>query len=729
MNGILLLLPVFLPLVLGLLSYFLPIRSESCRRLVYSLLILGTTALAWAAILLCDDGAFTLLHFSHRLTIAFRMDGAARLFAGLSATLWPFTMLYGFDYMRHEKHLHMFWAFFTASFGVTLGIAFSANMMTMYLFYELLTLATLPLVMQPMTKAAKKAGIKYLVYSISGAALAFIGLVFLAIHDAVDFTMGVFLSADLYTTFLFFELMSLSSYAWVVQEESPDALDAGKTYLTIAVLGGLVTLMGLFLLYRLTGTLVIADLPGLCAGVTDRSQLWAAALCIFFGFAAKAGVFPLHIWLPKAHPVAPAPASALLSGVLTKAGIFGALIITADILPGEHRWGVLLLALGAVTMVLGAVIAVFSNNLKYILACSSLSQIGFILVGTAALSLLGQHNALAAHGTVLYMMNHSLVKLTLFLLAGVVYCNTHALDLNQIRGFGRGKPLLHILFLCGACSLAGIPGFLGYISKTLVNESLVELAAESGSLGVTAVEWLFLFSGGLTAAYLTKIYAALFWQKPAASTGRTWGTPATTAALILAALPLPVLGLLPHVLAEPVAALALPFVGGHPFGHAVHYLAWENLKGVAISLTIGMAVYFLFIRLVLMDRREGQVVYLERWPRWLSLEDRVYRPAIRGLYRLLNVVLRAVCDALDFLVLLARRTFLRDSRPRRRKSPRSAVLHAMTHGGQRTEQEAADRLGTILDTIRRMEGSLSYALLMACLGLCIVLVCILLYVF
>ena len=190
MNGILLLLPVFLPLVLGLLSYFLPIRSESCRRLVYSLLILGTTALAWAAILLCDDGTFTLLHFSHRLTIAFRMDGAARLFAGLSATLWPFTMLYGFDYMRHEKHLHMFWAFFTASFGVTLGIAFSANMMTMYLFYELLTLATLPLVMQPMTKAAKKAGVKYLVYSISGAALAFIGLVFLAIHDASDFSLG-----------------------------------------------------------------------------------------------------------------------------------------------------------------------------------------------------------------------------------------------------------------------------------------------------------------------------------------------------------------------------------------------------------------------------------------------------------------------------------------------------------------------------------------------------------
>ncbi len=545
----------------------------------------------------------------------------------------------------------------------------------------------------------------------------------------LGFTAGVFLSADLYTTFLFFELMSLGSYVWVVQEETEGALAAGKTYLTIAVLGGLVTLMGLLLLHHLTGTLVISELRAACAAVENRRALWAAALCVLFGFGAKAGVFPLHIWLPQAHPVAPAPVSALLSGVLTKAGIFGVLLLTAQVHPGDTRWGLLILALGAVTMVLGAVLAVFSNNLKYILACSSLSQIGFILLGVAMISLLGEHNALAANGTVLYMLNHSLVKLTLFLFAGVVYANTHALDLNAIRGFGRGKPLLHAVFLCGAGSLAGIPGFCGYLGKTLLHEGIVELAAETGSWGITAVEWLFLFSGGLTAAYLTKIYVALFWQKPISPTGKTWGTPMTVTALVLAALPLPVLGLLPHGLAEPVAALALPFVGGHPFGHAVHYLAWENLKGVAISLTIGMAVYFLFIRLVLMDRKGAEAVYLERWPRWLSLEERVYRPVIRGLYRVLNVVMRAVCDALDFLVLVARRTFLRDSRPRRHKSPRSAMIHAMTHGGQRTEQEAADRLGTILDTLRRMEGSLSYALLMACLGLCVVLVCILLYVF
>ena len=547
----------------------------------------------------------------------------------------------------------------------------------------------------------------------------------------LSFTLGVFLSADLYTTFLFFELMSLSSYAWVVQEESPDALDAGKTYLAIAVLGGLVTLMGLFLLYRLTGTLVIAQLPDACAMVTDRGQLWAAALCILFGFAAKAGVFPLHIWLPKAHPVAPAPASALLSGVLTKAGIFGTLIITADILPGEHRWGVLLLVLGAVTMVLGAAIAVFSNNLKYILACSSLSQIGFILVGTAALSLLGQHNALAAHGTVLYMMNHSLVKLTLFLLAGVVYCNTHALDLNQIRGYGREKPLLHGLFLCGACSLAGIPGFLGYISKTLVHESLVELAAESGSLGVTAVEWLFLFTGGLTTAYLLKIYVAVFWQKAPvdAHSPARWGTPLSVLALVLAAAALPVLGLLPHALAEKLSSAALAFTGGHPFSHTIHYFAWTNLKGVCISVAIGALVYVLFIRRALMRRENGEPRYLDRWPGWLSLERCVYRPVFGMLDRILRVLCRAVCDSLDAVLLLLRRTVLRDTRQRMRRSAFSAPVRAIARSSGRSEEDVADKAGTYLRMVGQLSNSLSFALLMTCLGLCIVLVCLLLHVF
>ena len=181
MNGLYLTLPIFLPLVGGLVSYLIRFPSTRSRHLFYGVLICLTSAATWLSILRCGSESFQLLRFTEELTLTLRMDGA---------TLWPFTMLYAFDYMSHEKHLSMFWSFFTVSFGVTLGVAFAGNMMTMYLFYELLTLATLPLVMQPMSTTARKAGVKYAVYSMSGAALAFIGLVFLVVNDAQDFTLG-----------------------------------------------------------------------------------------------------------------------------------------------------------------------------------------------------------------------------------------------------------------------------------------------------------------------------------------------------------------------------------------------------------------------------------------------------------------------------------------------------------------------------------------------------------
>ena len=132
--------------------------------------------------------------------------------------------------------------------------------------------------------------------------------------------------------------MSFTSYTWVAHEETKEALRAAETYLAVAVIGGLVMLMGLFLLYGELGTLEFTRL----AQAAEKSRLngnggyvriFTASVCLLFGFGAKAGVFPLHIWLPKAHPVAPAPASALLSGILTKAGIFGVLVISCAILP------------------------------------------------------------------------------------------------------------------------------------------------------------------------------------------------------------------------------------------------------------------------------------------------------------------------------------------------------------------------------------------------------------
>ena len=203
-------------------------------------------------------------------------------------------------------------------------------------------------------------------------------------------TMGVFLAADLFTAFVFFEVMSFTSYTWVIQEETPGAIRAANTYLAVAVIGGLVALMGLFLLQNRLGTTEVARLYDLALACPDKTALWIAGGCVLFGFGAKAGMFPLHIWLPKAHPVAPAPASALLSGVLTKSGVWGILAISCNIFRHDPAWGTLILTLGTVTMVLGAVLATFSIDLKRTLACSSMSQIGFVLVGVGMMGILGE---------------------------------------------------------------------------------------------------------------------------------------------------------------------------------------------------------------------------------------------------------------------------------------------------------------------------------------------------
>ncbi|MBS6397447.1 MAG: sodium:proton antiporter [Clostridiales bacterium] len=456
-------------------------------------------------------------------------------------------------------------------------------------------------------------------------------------------TVGVFLSADLYTTFLFFEIMSLTSYVWVVHDEKPAAMKAGEIYLAIAVIGGLVMLMGLFLLYDAVGTLRMSELHDAVGAVwTERSgQIYAAGFCMLFGFGAKAGMFPLHIWLPKAHPVAPAPASALLSGILTKTGVFGVLVVCTEIFRYDPRWGRLILYLGVVTMFGGALLAVFSIDLKRTLACSSMSQIGFILVGAGMLELLGEENALAAYGTVLHMVNHSLIKLVLFMAAGVVYMNLHALDLNEIRGFGRKRPLLKGIFLVGALGICGIPGFSGYLSKTMLHESIVEYAVELAAHGeptlwIRSIEWIFLITGGMTIAYMTKIFVAVFVEKNPRRQAefdakKRYMNPESTFALLTPAVYLFLLGVWQWRAMSLVRGAAVEFLGADSsFSiYGIHFFSLGNLKGAAISLTVGMVVYFGLIRRFLMRKDDCQErIYVNVWPHWLDLENLVYRPVL-----------------------------------------------------------------------------------------------------
>jgi len=568
---------VFFPMVAAVISYLIGRSNKAMRDNFVILSCLVVLGVAVSAVLGVIKGTVYTLSIPGfcNFGLNFELDGFRVLYATIGGVMWLCTSMLGKQYFAHHYHNR-----------------------NRYNFFFLMTLGA---------------------------------------------TLGVFLSSDLYTTFIFFEIMSFTSYTWVVHDENAGAMRAGETYLAVAIIGGMVMLVGLFILYLTLGTLKISELHHAAEHCTQTAKLWTASICILVGFGAKAGMFPMHIWLPKAHPVAPAPASALLSGILTKTGIFGIIVVSANIFRESKAWGNMLLVLALITMLGGAVLAVFSVNLKRTLACSSMSQIGFILTGISMSCLLGHHNALAARGALLYMLNHSLFKLILFMAAGVVYMHLHKLNLNDVRGFGRRKPILHFAFLMGAFGLMGVPGFSGYVSKTLIHESIVEyvhLLSHDGLTGLatlyTLAEWVYLFSGGLTGAYMIKLYICLFWQKhpdnqlfyDAKKPYMTW---LTRIALFGSAILVPLLGAQPNATMDVIADFAGGFLHAGTPEHAVHYFSWVNLKGACISLGIGLIVYLFFIRVKLMPKIDGVRTYVDLWPEKIDMEDRIYRPFIYSL--------------------------------------------------------------------------------------------------
>lgn len=572
-------------------------------------------------------------------------------------------------------------------------------------------------------------------------------------------TAGVFLSADFYTTFIFFEIMSFTSYVWVAFDERKESLRAAETYLAVAVIGGMVMLMGLFLLDNLFGTLAFDELgteagkilrgelgirQQACALGSPRTQLYVASGLLLFGFGAKAGCFPLHIWLPKAHPVAPAPASALLSGILTKAGVFGVIVVSCVMLGTSGEWGMLVACLGLVTMFLGGLLALFSINLKRTLACSSVSQIGFILTGIGMSCLLrsaGKDIGLAVEGTFLHMVNHSLFKLVLFLCAAAVFMNLHQLDLNDIRGFGRKKPMLLFCYLMGALGISGVPLWSGYISKTLIHESIVEYAEAVNEAGPAAgqlmagpafwrgAEWLFLLSGGLTVAYMLKLFFVLFIdihptrQKEFDDMSGSYMRPLSGFVLALPSVIILALGVIASSKMDRLAYLGREFFRWEGQGSLEAYFSPGNLSGGMISLGIGMVLYSLVVRLWMMDKGSGR--YVDRWPAWMDLEEVLYRPAIRLMVVISLVACRILEHMTDGLILAARKTTHRQI-----PSVPSTAGKGKVYGKRRrwhwmrpswTTQFLLLSVGRLRRSGRLVEESFSYGLMLVCIGLCLTL--------
>ncbi|MDI6892041.1 MAG: complex I subunit 5 family protein [Actinomycetota bacterium] len=316
--------------------------------------------------------------------------------------------------------------------------------------------------------------------------------VFSLLTLAVD--LGVLLARDWFSLFVFFEMLGLFSTVLVLHEETPEALDAAKLYFWFCIIGGLILLAGVLLLYAYTGQLEVRPLADLINKIPFGMRYVIASLMIV-GFGAKAGIWLLHVWLPEAHPIAPTPASALLSGVMIKVGAYGILRtvntlfapITVEV---SHEvgqaaarvaeWttltglGYALIWIGVITMFLGVVNALLSANCKRMLAYHSVSQMGYIIFGLGCAAYLGKEGAMGLAGGVYHLFNHALFKAALFLSVGAVYYRTHELDMYKLGGLWRNMPFTAIACLIAVCGISGLPGFNGFASKTLLHHSILE---------------------------------------------------------------------------------------------------------------------------------------------------------------------------------------------------------------------------------------------------------------
>ena len=192
MSEIFLLLPIGLALLAGMASYLIPFPSNRVR---HTFLVVSTFAVSisvWCLLLWRPTGVLEIYQFTEELNISLKLDGLGCFFAGMTSFLWPFAVLYGVEYMRHEEHTRMFFLFYLFTFGVTEGICFSGNMLTIFVFYEMLTLVTLPLVLSKFNEDSQYVARKYAMYCLGGSAVAFIGVVFRCMVGVLPSSWGVF---------------------------------------------------------------------------------------------------------------------------------------------------------------------------------------------------------------------------------------------------------------------------------------------------------------------------------------------------------------------------------------------------------------------------------------------------------------------------------------------------------------------------------------------------------
>jgi hydrogenase-4 component B len=470
--------------------------------------------------------------------------------------------------------------------------------------------------------------------------------------------LGVFLSGDFLSLFLFFELMTLAAYVLVIHTQTSEAMSAGTNYLYLGVIGGLSLLSGIILLNIYTGSTVIA--PRLQDIVLFRETAVIIALLMIAGFGVKAGMIPLHIWLPQAHPVAPAPASALLSGIMIKTGAYGIIRVTTMLFtPGQglaesdiwyftENMGHVVIWIGIMTMLLAALMAVLQNNAKRLLAYSSISQMGYILMGIGAAGYLGFDGPMGFGGFSYHIINHAFFKSGMFILFGIIYTRLHEIRLDRLGGLWNRFPVTFIAFAVCAAGIMGIPGLNGYVSKTLLHHAIVEAFEHHHLWDLWVAEKLFMLTSGLTVCYIAKLFISTFFGRPSTEVSEAlnsngakenWLERFVALSFIVV---IAFLGLFPGFM---ITNVVVPMAG--PFTYSDYYLnylfgtsVWtgHDLFGIVIGLGLGAGFYILF---------KKKKLFALKPPDYLSVERSLYRPAIDFLGFNFSRVGRVLDDTLN----------------------------------------------------------------------------------
>ncbi len=332
-----------------------------------------------------------------------------------------------------------------------------------------------------------------------------LGRYWLFFMSCLSWTIGLAYAGNLLTFLVFYELFSVMTYPLVIHEETPAARAAALKYIVYILIGGSLVLLGVVGTFFLSGKLALTA-GGILTAEAGRTPLLVVFWCFVAGFGVKAALFPVHGWVPDAHPAAPAPFSAVLSGIMVAAGTFGIARVVYYVfgigLLSELGVTPLLAGVAAFTVIFAAVLAVNQDNLKRRLAYSTISQMGYVTLG---LALLGQQ---ATVGALVHISNHAFMKGTLFLCVGLLIKRAGIHNVSEMAGAARRMPITMAAFTLAALGMIGTPPLSGFVSKWYLGLGMLE---------VDEPYYLLVLLGGalIAAVYLLPIVYAAYFKAPA----------------------------------------------------------------------------------------------------------------------------------------------------------------------------------------------------------------------